>query len=94
MFNKSLVFSILLLPMAFLPAVAEEQTAVITVDGMTCGADPHIIRKVLSELKGVDDVKITLEHNVVVVSFDNQKITVAELLRATGSAGYPARLSP
>ena len=84
--------STLLILVYIQPALAVEQTAVITVDGMMCGADPHIVRKVLSDLRGVDDVQISLEHKSVVVSFDNEVVTVAQLLQATGAAGYPAHV--
>ena len=93
MFRMSLLALVSLA--VFVPAcLANQQTAVITVDGMMCGADPHIVRKILSDLKGVETVEISLEHKSVVVSFDNDIVTVAALLQATGAAGYPARVGP
>ena len=73
-------------------AIAAPQTSVLSVDGMMCGADPHIVRKALSDLSGVEDVQISLEQGKAIVSFDNAKVTIEQLLAASGAAGYPARV--
>lgn len=75
------------------PAVmAAPQSAVISIDGMMCGADPHIVRKALADLAGVQDVQILLEQHTAIVSFDNAAVTVEKMLIATGAAGYPGHI--
>jgi periplasmic mercuric ion binding protein len=71
---------------------AAEQTTILHIEAMMCGADPHIVQDSLTKLKGVDHVEISLEAKTAIVSFDNALVTVADLQTATGAAGYPATL--
>ncbi len=71
-------------------ANAAEQTTVLHIEAMMCGADPHIVQQSLAQLKGVDHVVISLEAKTAIVSFDNALVTIADLQTATGAAGYPA----
>jgi mercuric ion binding protein len=71
-------------------AVAAPQSAVLHFSNMMCGADPHIIRNALQEIRGVTTVEISLEQRTAVVTFDNAVASYAALKAATGVAGYPA----
>ena len=73
-------------------AHAAPQTTVLTISGMRCGADPHIVRKALADLPGVADVQISLDVAKAVVSYDNDKVSIEQLLTASGAAGYPAHI--
>ena len=73
-------------------AFAAPQTMVMSISGMHCGADPHIVRKALADLPGVADVQILLDDGKAIVSFDNAKVTVEQMLTASGAAGYPAHV--
>ena len=79
--------------LAMTSASAGQQTTVLHINNMMCGADPHIVQDSLSKLKGVDHVEISLEAKTVVVSFDNAQVSIADLQTATGAAGYPATLN-
>jgi mercuric transport protein len=74
-------------------AHAAEQTTVLHIEAMMCGADPHIVQNSLTKLKGVDQVEISLEAKTAIVSYDNALVTIADMQTATGAAGYPATLS-
>jgi copper chaperone CopZ len=74
-------------------AHAGQQTTVLHVENMMCGADPHIVQESLTKLKGVDSVTIALEAKNVIVSFDNSLVSVADMMTASGAAGYPATVS-
>jgi copper chaperone CopZ len=71
-------------------ADAAGQTAILHLNTMMCGADPHIVRETLSKLKGVDGVEISLEKQTAIVSFDTDLVSVADIVKA---AGYPAVVS-
>jgi copper chaperone CopZ len=71
-------------------ALAGQQTTVLHVENMMCGADPHIVHESLTRLKGVEHVEIALDAKTVIVSFDNAQVSVADLMTASGAAGYPA----
>jgi periplasmic mercuric ion binding protein len=73
-------------------AIAGQQTTILHIEAMMCGADPHIVQDSLSKLNGVDHVEISLDAKIAIVSFDNAKVTVADLTTATGAAGYPATI--
>jgi copper chaperone CopZ len=74
-------------------AHAAGQTAILHIENMMCGADPHIVKDSLTKLKGVDSVIIALDAKKVIVSFDNAQVSVADLMVASGVAGYPATVS-
>jgi copper chaperone CopZ len=89
---KSLFTTVAFVLMAGM-AHAAEQTTVLHIEAMMCGADPHIVKDSLSKLKGVDRVTIVLDAKNVIVSFDNAEVSVADLMTASGAAGYPATIS-
>ena len=70
------------------PAIAGEHSVVLDVSTMMCGADPHNIKNALSSLAGVSKVEIFLQQKTAVVTFDDQKSTVDQMLSAMAGAGY------
>jgi mercuric ion binding protein len=89
-----LVLFICLLAVGSPVAAAAQLSTVLHVDSMMCGADPHLVRDSLLALKGVADVKVSLEAKTAVVSYDNAVVTLDTLLRTVGAAGYPAQATP
>ena len=71
-------------------ASAAERTVIIKVEGMMCGADPHVVRDSLTTLKGVKSVAISIENKTVAVIFDDRIVAVSDFVKATSVAGYPS----
>jgi len=77
-----------------LPAVAAQRTVVLSVPSMNCAACPITVRKALEKVSGVQTVKATLEPPEAVVTFDDAKASVEQLIEATKNAGYPSSVKP
>ena len=76
------------------PALAGQQTVKLSVPGMDCSACPAIVEGSLQKVMGVTRVKVSLEQKTAVVTFDDAKASVADLVKATTNAGYPSRQVP
>ena len=74
-------------------AYAAEQTVTLAVANMTCATCAPTVRKSLSVVPGVIKVVVTAENHTAVVTYDDQKTTVAALLAAPTNAGYPTQLA-
>lgn len=72
------------------PAWAATQTVTLAVPGMTCAACPITVKKALSKVEGVSQVNVTFEKREAVVIFDDAKVNVQKLTKATEDAGYPS----
>lgn len=73
------------------PASAAERTVTLAVDNMTCELCPPIVKKSLARVHGVAKAEVSPETHRAVVTFDDDKTTVAALVSATTNAGYPSR---
>ncbi|MDP1566788.1 MAG: mercury resistance system periplasmic binding protein MerP [Polaromonas sp.] len=73
-------------------AMAAVQTVTLDVPGMTCSSCPITVKKALSKVGGVQQVKASFEKREAVVTFDDQKTSVEKLSLASTNAGYPATL--
>jgi len=71
-------------------ALAAEKTVTLSVPSMYCAACPISVRKALEKVPGVTNVKATYEPKEAVVTFDDAKTSVENLLEATKNAGFPA----
>lgn len=72
------------------PVWAATQTVTLAVPGMTCAACPITVKKALSKVEGVSQVDVTYEKREAVVTFDDAKVNVQKLTKATEDAGYPS----
>jgi len=72
------------------PAWATVKTVTLSVPGMTCAACPITVKKALSKVDGVQEIKVSFEKLEVVVTFDDAKTNATTLTKATENAGYPA----
>ena len=72
------------------PVWAATQTVTLSVPGMTCAACPITVKKALSKVEGVSQVRVTFEKREAVVTFDDAKASVQKLTKATEDAGYPS----
>jgi len=73
-------------------AMAAVQTVTLDVPGMTCSSCPITVKKALSKVEGVQQVKTSLEKKEAVVMFDDSKTSLAKLSMATADAGFPTTL--
>ena len=71
---------------------AVEKTITFKVDGMYCSACPAIVKKVLTNVDGVKDTTVSYSKKTVVVTFEDTKTEVTNLIQATTKAGYKAKV--
>lgn len=74
------------------PAWAATQTVTLSVPGMSCATCPITVKMAISRIEGVDKVDVTFEPREAVVTFDDTKTSVHELIKATTDVGYPSEL--
>lgn len=74
------------------PALAAVRTVTLAVDNMTCVTCVPMVKKSLSQIRGVKRVAVSVETKTAAVAYDDQSTNVAELVKATTNAGYPSRL--
>jgi copper chaperone CopZ len=74
------------------PATAEqkEKTVVIPVEGMSCVACTASVRKTLSSIAGVTEVKVNLVERNARVRFDSKRVSPDRLVDAINRLGYRA----
>ncbi len=74
------------------PAIAAEETVTLAVKGMYCSACPYIVKQSLAKISGVGDVAVSYEKQTAIVTYDDQKTTLAALTdrcaHASGHAGH------
>ncbi len=86
------LFTSLALAAVIAPVWAATQTVTLAVPGMTCAACPITVKKALSRVDGVSKTDIGFEKREAVVTFDDTKVNVQKLTKATEDAGYPSTL--
>lgn len=74
-------------------AFAAEQTVTLAVANMYCAACPSTVEKSLSAVPGVTKVVVSFKEKTALVTFDDQKSTIAAILAAPTNAGYPTKLA-
>lgn len=90
--SSSILATVLLGFMAY-GALAAAKTVTLAVEKMTCVSCPYIVKKSLLAVPGVDKVEVSFEKKTAVVSFDDEKTSVAALTAATENAGYPSHVA-
>ena len=83
-----LISAIVALP--FTQSAGPLQTVTLDVRNMTCGVCPITVKKALEKVPGVTDAKVHFDKKTASVSFDPDKVNVAQLTKATADAGYPS----
>jgi periplasmic mercuric ion binding protein len=71
-------------------AFAAEQTVILAVKNMDCASCPFIVQKSLEAVPGVRKAVVSYKDKTAVVIYDDGKIDVPALTRATTDAGYPS----
>ena len=67
------------------------ETAVLKVNGMTCGGCVRSVTNVLKALPGVAGADVSLEKSQANVTFDPTRTSPGALRKAIEDAGYEAR---
>lgn len=75
-----------------IPAQNPLKTVTLDVQNMTCPLCKFTIRKALQKVAGVVEAQVDPDVHTATVTFDPQKASVEDLIRATTDAGYPASL--
>ncbi len=75
-----------------LPAFAAEQTVTLSVS-MWCPSCPYIIKRTLSKVPGVLDVKVSYDDQAAIVRFNDDQTDVTALTQATADVGFPSEPS-
>lgn len=73
-----------------IPAVAEEQTVVLTIPKMTKPECQITVAKALRSVDGVSKVTAAYATKRAYITFDDRVADVGALKQATAEAGYPA----
>ncbi len=74
-------------------AVAKERAVTLNVSGMTCPSCPYMVKVSLSKVKGVINVKVSLEEGKAWVVFDDARTNTAQLTTATEDIGFPSKVA-
>ena len=76
-------------------ALAADRTVRLDVANATCELCGPIVKRALTRVPGVLDVKVaeTESAAVATVRFDDARTDVASLITATTNAGYPSRVA-
>jgi mercuric ion binding protein len=67
-----------------------EKTITLAVKNMYCADCPFIVRKSLEAVPGVSKAVVSYKDKTAVVTYDDTRVDVAALTRATTEAGYPS----
>jgi mercuric ion binding protein len=60
---------------------------------MTCGGCVGATKKVLTRLDGVTAADVSFEKGEAIVTFDDQKVTVDQMIAAIATLGYRAAVA-
>ena len=71
---------------------AAPATAALSVPSMDCAACPITIKRALTKVNGVSQIKVDLEKRQATVMFDDSKTNIQALAFATKNAGYPSTI--
>jgi mercuric ion binding protein len=86
---KKLVALVALVAMTS-PLWAATQSITLSVPGMNCATCPITVKKALTKVAGVSKVEVNLDRREAKVAYDDAKVNVDALTRATKEAGYPS----
>lgn len=70
----------------------EQSVATLDVPGMTCVTCPFTIKKAISTLDGVSNVEASFDTMTATVTYDKNKVSVEDFIKATTDVGYASTL--
>lgn len=84
--------NILLLLLIFVSfsSYAKQQTVTLDVPTMNCATCPLTVKMSLKHVEGVSQADVSFKTKKAIVTFDDEKISADDLVKATTNAGYPS----
>lgn len=82
--------TILLLSVLLTATTANAEVACFEVQGMTCVTCSLTLKSAVKRLKGINDVKASVENKNAIVHFDPKQTTAAAIKKAIDDVGYNA----
>tara|TARA_R110001592_G_scaffold15702_2_gene67995 strand:- start:858 stop:1199 length:342 start_codon:yes stop_codon:yes gene_type:complete len=70
--------------------VKNEMKLTIPIEGMSCVSCVANVRKTLSNMDGVSEIKVSLQDKNATVTFNPEKVTTEQLRKAINQLGYKA----
>lgn len=89
--NQAIVLAALLAAFSS-PLLAAQKTVTLGVPGMTCGACPITVKKAISRVDGVSRAEVDFDKRQAVVTYDDTKARVDQIMQETANAGYPSSI--
>lgn len=89
--NQSILLAAVLVAFSS-PLLAAQKTVTLGVPGMICGECPVTVKKAITRVDGVILAKVDFDKRQAVVTYDDTKSKVDQIMRATANAGYPASI--
>ena len=74
------------------PLFAAQKTVTLGVPGMTCAACPITVKQAISRVAGVSKTAADYDKKQAIVTYDDARASVDQIMKATANAGYPATL--
>lgn len=68
----------------------EEKSVKIAIEGMSCMSCVANVKKNLSSIDGVKEVKVSLQDKNATVKYDPKKVTIEQLKNTINKIGYKA----
>ena len=97
-FRSVFILAFLLLPMVYTQSAWSAQgnlkQVTLRVEGMYCVACPATVRLALKRLPGVVDVKVSYKEKEATISYQPEKVTVEQMIKAIKNSGYGASRLP
>jgi len=87
-YNLKLIASIIGLGLIGGAAVAKEATAEMKVPGMDCAACTVVIKRALTQTKGVKSVDLNVDKRTATIVYEDTLVTPAEIQKTIEKAGF------
>ncbi|NOY45517.1 MAG: heavy-metal-associated domain-containing protein [Deltaproteobacteria bacterium] len=75
-------------------ACAENRTAVLRIEGMTCPSCTFAVKAALKKVEGVRDARVSFREKRAVVTYDPERTSEEALVKAVESTGFRAAPVP
>lgn len=86
--KKKLLF--LLLMFVSFSSYAKQQTLTLSVPTLNCASCPFTVKLTLKRVEGITKAEVSFQTKQAVVTYDDNKVSVGDLVKATANAGYPS----
>jgi len=92
-YNVKLIASMIGLGLIGGAAVAKEATAEMKVPAMDCAACTVVIKKALTQTKGVKNVDLNVDKRTATIVYEDTQVTQAEIQKTIEKAGFKTERS-